>query len=291
VNFLSEKNEIKTKEILKNHAFHFKKKWGQNFIFDNNILKKITEAAQVAPGDRVVEIGPGAGTLTKELLQKGAHVLAVEIDKTLIPILEETFKETDLVIVQSDVLKTDLDELTVAKGFQWPYKVVANLPYYITTPLIMYLLENEYHIEDIVVMVQKEVADRFTAIPGTKEYGAVTLAVQYYSQPEILLNIPRFIFKPVPEVDSALIRLKPRGMSPVQVDDKELMVALIKGAFGQRRKTLLNSLASVTPPLDKELIREILTEAGIDANCRGEVLGLADFAQIANHWRAKINRN
>lgn len=281
---LPEEVKIKMRDILKEQGFHYKKKWGQNFIFDNNLLKRIVEAAGVVSGDRVVEIGPGAGTLTNELIKKSAQILVVEIDPTLIPILEDVLQDDNVVIVQGDALKINMDELTKANGFQWPYKVVANLPYYITTPLIMGLLESKYQIEDIVVMVQKEVADRLTASPDTKEYGAVTIAVRYYSQPEVLFNIPRQVFRPIPEVDSALIRLKPRKIPPVQVQDEKLMFRIIKGAFGQRRKTLLNSLLSVKPEMKKEDIKKILEKAGINSNTRGEALSLEQFAEIANLW-------
>ncbi|MDD2402145.1 MAG: 16S rRNA (adenine(1518)-N(6)/adenine(1519)-N(6))-dimethyltransferase RsmA [Clostridia bacterium] len=281
---MPEEVKIKMRDILKEQGFHYKKKWGQNFIFDNNLLKRIVEAAGVVSGDRVVEIGPGAGTLTNELIKKSAQILVVEIDPTLIPILEDVLQDDNVVIVQGDALKINMDELTKANGFQWPYKVVANLPYYITTPLIMGLLESKYQIEDIVVMVQKEVADRLTASPDTKEYGAVTIAVRYYSQPEVLFNIPRQVFRPIPEVDSALIRLKPRKIPPVQVQDEKLMFRIIKGAFGQRRKTLLNSLLSVKPEMKKEDIKKILEKAGINSNTRGEALSLEQFAEIANLW-------
>lgn len=284
---MSEKVEIKAKDILNSQGFHFKKKWGQNFIFDLNLLKRIVAEAGVSAGDRVVEIGPGAGTLTRELLEKGARVLAIEIDQALLPVLEEVLKGTTGIVVQGDALKMNLDQVTAAAGLEQPYKVVANLPYYITTPLIMNLLENKYQIEDIVVMVQKEVAERLTAIPGTKEYGAITVAVQYYSQPKILFNIPRHLFRPIPEVDSALIRLKPRKSAPVQVQNEQTLFNIIKGAFGQRRKTLLNSLLAVEPGLTKIEIKELLEKAGIDQQMRGEVLSLEQFALLANFWPVK----
>lgn len=276
--------ERKTSKVLKEQGFHFKKKWGQNFIFDQNLLQKIVREAGIEPGDRVVEIGPGAGTLTRELLAQGARVLAVEIDPALLPILEDLLQGEDIVLVQGDALQVKLDELTRTHDFAWPYKVVANLPYYIITPLVMKLLEKEKQIEDIVVMMQKEVAERMTALPGTKEYGAITLAVQYYAEAQILFPVSRQLFRPVPEVDSLVLRLRPRQAPPVIVQDQELMFKLIKAAFGQRRKTLLNSLSAVQPQLEKEIIREILGKAGIDCHARGEVLSLAEFAQLANLW-------
>ena len=274
----------KISEFLRKQNFRFKKKWGQNFIFDQNLLERLVREAGIKPGDQVVEIGPGAGTLTRELLSQGARVLAVEIDATLLPILEEVLPKEHLVLVQGDALKVKLDELTQAHGLSWPYKVVANLPYYIITPLVMKLLEEEQQIEDIVVMMQKEVAERFTATPGTKEYGAITLAVQYYAEAQLLFPVSRQMFRPVPEVDSLVLRLKPRQEPPAEVRDKGLLFKIIRAAFGQRRKTLLNSLSAVQPGLEKENIRLILGKAGIDCQARGEVLSLEQFGHLTDLW-------
>jgi len=275
---------VKIRDVLREQDFHFKKRWGQNFIFDLNLLRRIVDQAGIGAGDRVVEIGPGAGTLTRELLEKGAQVLAIEIDPALLPVLEKVLEGTKGIVVQGDALKMNFDEMVDAYGLEHPYKVVANLPYYITTPLIMSLLENRYHIEDIVVMVQKEVAERLTASPGTKEYGAVTLAVEYYAEAEILFPISRQLFRPIPEVDSALIRLKPRETPIIQVCDGELLFKIIKAAFGQRRKTLVNSLAAIEVGLVKTKIVEVLAKGGIDQRTRGEALSLAQFAQLTNLW-------
>jgi 16S rRNA (adenine1518-N6/adenine1519-N6)-dimethyltransferase len=275
---------VKIRDVLREQDFHFKKRWGQNFIFDLNLLRRIVAEAGIEAGDRVVEIGPGAGTLTRELLEKGAQVLAVEIDPALLPVLEKVLGGTKGIVVQGDALKTNFDQMTAAYGLEHPYKVVANLPYYITTPLIMRLLENRYQIEDIVVMVQKEVAERLTASPGTKEYGAVTLAVEYHAEAEILFPISRRLFQPVPEVDSALLRLKPRKVPLVQVCDEQLLFKIIKAAFGQRRKTLVNSLTAMEAGLAKMEIVEVLANAGIEPHTRGEALSLAQFAQLTNLW-------
>lgn len=275
---------VKIRDVLREQDFHFKKRWGQNFIFDLNLLRRIVAEAGIGAGDSVVEIGPGAGTLTRELLEKGAQVLAIEIDPALFPVLEKVLEGTKGIVVQGDALKINFDEMAAAYGLEHPYKVVANLPYYITTPLIMSLLENRYHIEDIVVMVQKEVAERLTASPGTKEYGAVTLAVEYYAEAVILFPVSRQLFRPIPEVDSALLRLKPRKAPLVQVCDEELLFRIIKAAFGQRRKTLVNSLAAIEVGLVKIKIMEVLENAGIDQRTRGEALSLAQFAQLTNLW-------
>jgi len=280
--------DVKTMDLLKKRGFRFKKKWGQNFLLDKNLLKKIVHTARITPGDRVVDIGAGAGTLTRELVEAGARVLAVEIDADLIPILRETLEGTDVRIVQGDILKMDLDELTGRHGLAWPYKVVANLPYYITTPILMNLLENEYHLELLVIMVQWEVAERLIAEPGTKAYGAVTLAVQHYCEIEGVFKVPRRLFTPPPDVDSAVIRLKRRAGRPFDVRDERLMFRIIRAAFGQRRKTISNALLKVSPEIDREGLHAILDRCGIDPRRRGETLSLREFAALANCWQEEL---
>lgn len=273
--------------LLKKHGFNYKKRLGQNFIFDRNLLKRIVQAADIKPGDQVVEIGPGAGTLTKELAESGAEVIAVEIDRSLLPVLQEVLKGYKVHVVQGDILKLDLNQIIKQYNFREPYKIVANLPYYITTPVIMHLLEKQYDIDQIVIMVQLEVAERLTADPGGKEYGAITLPVQYYTEPKILFRVPKRMFTPAPAVESAVLSLKKRKTPPVDVYNSELMFKLIKGAFGQRRKTLLNALSSVNPPLSREEISIVLEAVGINKERRGETLSLEEYARLANCWNEK----
>lgn len=279
---MTEGKSVKT--ILKEENFIFKKKFGQNFITDPGLINKIVKAGDVKPGDVVVEIGPGAGTLTKGLLEASCRVLAVEIDKDLIPILRRTLVGFDNIkIVNQDVMKVDLDQLVKENfGYDGAYKVVANLPYYITTPIIMKLLEHKHNIERITIMVQKEVAERLVSTAGTKDYGAITLAVNYYSKPQIAFKVPRQAFIPQPEVDSAVITLDVYDKPPVACDNPKLLFKLIKAAFQQRRKTLNNALSSLE--LKKEKVGEILNVASIDGQRRGETLSLEDFAMLANVW-------
>lgn len=277
-------DKISVKQILKRHDFHFKRKWGQNFIYDSNLLQRIVTAAEIQPGDGVIEIGAGAGTLTRALAEAGAQVVALEIDQALLPILAEQLQGLAVQIVHADVLKTDLDALALEQGLKKPYKVVANLPYYITTPIIMEMLEKKYSFERLVVMVQWEVAQRLTAGPGTKDFGAITLAIDYYTEAKILFKVPRQVFNPAPEVDSAVISLQKRAKPPVDVYNSVLMFKLIKAAFGQRRKTLLNALSAVGLGLDKDTIAQRLMQAGIDGQRRGETLSLEEYARLTNIW-------
>ncbi len=284
MNKLTQIENNKVLDILKKNNFRFKKKWGQNFITDKNLLHKIVQAAQIKPDDEVIEIGPGAGTLTKALAEAEARVLAVEIDTDLIPVLKENLAGLNVEIIQGDILQQNLDELACAKKFSLPYKIVANLPYYITTPIIMDILENKYNFELMTIMVQWEVAERLTAHPGKKEYGAITLAMEYYCQAEIVCKVSRHLFKPTPNVDSAVLVLKRRLEPTVHVYNEELMFKIIKAAFGQRRKTLLNALGNVQDTRDKTQISKILEKSGINPQRRGETLTLQEFSNLANTW-------
>ena len=275
----------KTIEILNKYHFVFQKKFGQNFLIDTHVLDKIIRAAEITKEDLVLEIGPGIGTLTQYLCENAGSVIAVEIDRMLIPILkEDTLSEYDNVeIINDDILKVDIKKLVEEKNGGRPIKVVANLPYYITTPIVMSLLEQELPIDSITVMVQKEVAERMQASPGTKDYGALSLAVQYRADTYIAANVPPNCFMPRPAVGSCVIRLKKKNEPPVSVKSPELMFKLIRAAFNQRRKTLLNALAnSAEVPFDKEKILEAITKAGLMENIRGEVLGLKEFAQLSD---------
>ncbi len=269
-------------QIINEHNFSVQKKYGQNFLVDANILEGIVDAADVTKADTVLEIGPGMGSLTQYLLEAADHVIAVEVDKMLIPILKDNLKAYDnLTLIHGDVLKLDLDE--ILKGQR--VKVVANLPYYITTPIVMELLEKQENIESITVMVQKEVAQRMQEGPGSKSYGALSLAVQYYSKPEIVLNVSKHCFLPKPDVDSAVIRLsiyEPEER-PVKVGDPAFMFRLIRAAFNQRRKTLLNALANdAGTKIPKEKTTKALQKMGKADTVRGEALTLSEFAQLAD---------
>jgi len=273
------------KKLLKKHNFYYKKKWGQNFIFDSNLLAKIARAAAIVPGDKVMEIGAGIGTLTRELLTSGAEVIAIEIDPALCVLLEKLMVDEAVVLIQGDVLKLNLTELAARYGWQGDYKVVANLPYYLTTPLLIKLLEEAINSQIMVLMMQKEVAARLKAKPGTKAYGALTLKVQYHACVEILFTVPRDVFQPVPRVDSCLVHLRRRKKPPVEVRDEQLLFKIVKAAFGQRRKILLNSLLTVEPTLTKPRLHDILLKAAINPSQRGEELSLEQFAALANCWQ------
>lgn len=274
----------KTKEIIEANRFAFKKNFGQNFLIDSNILDNIAACAGVTKEDCVLEIGPGIGSLTQVLAENAGQVVAVEIDNTLIPILKQTLEDYDNIeILNQDILKTDIDAIIREKNDGRPIKVVANLPYYITTPIIMGLFESGVPIDNITVMVQKEVADRMQVGPGSKDYGALSLAVQYYAEPYIVANVPPNCFIPRPNVGSAVIRLTRHQTPPVEVKDRELMFKLIRASFNQRRKTLLNGLNN-SPELSfgKEQIAAAIEQLGVPAAVRGEALTLEQFARLSD---------
>ena len=274
----------RTIEIIKKYDFAFQKKFGQNFLIDQRVLDKIVAAADVGPDDCVLEIGPGIGTLTRCLAEAAGQVIAVEIDKNLIPILGDVLSEYDnITVINEDILKVDIQALVDEKNGGKPIKVVANLPYYITTPIIMGLFESHVPIDNITVMVQKEVADRMQVGPGTKDYGALSLAVQYYAEPYIVANVPQNCFIPRPNVGSAVIRLTRHKEKPVTVKDEQHMFRLIRAAFNQRRKTLQNALHNMPElNLSKEQVVKALQEMGLSETIRGEKLTLEDFARLSD---------
>lgn len=284
-------NPQNTIEILKKYNFSFQKKFGQNFLIDTHVLDKIIAAAEITKDDFVLEIGPGIGTMTQYLAESAGKVTAVEIDKSLIPVLEDTLKEyQNVTIINEDVLKLDLNDLVLKENGGRPIKVVANLPYYITTPIIMGLFEKHVPLESITVMVQKEVADRMQVGPGTKDYGALSLAVQYYAKPYIVANVPPNCFMPRPKVGSAVIRLTVHQEPPVHVEDEKLMFGIIRASFNQRRKTLANGLKnSAELNLSREVIVECIEELGKGPGIRGEALTLEEFAMLSNSIYHKIN--
>lgn len=277
-------NPKQTIEIIQKYNFAFQKKFGQNFLIDTHVLDKIIAAANVTKEDTVLEIGPGIGTMTQRLAEAAGRVFAVEIDTNLIPILNETLGDCENVtVINEDILKVDIKKLTEEGGQGRPVKVVANLPYYITTPIIMGLFESHVPVESITVMVQKEVADRMQADPGNKNYGALSLAVQYYAEPYIVANVPPNCFMPRPNVGSAVIRLDVHKDPAVKVKDESLMFGIIRASFNQRRKTLQNSI-SHDPKLgiDKDMVATVLEEMGLSATVRGEALSLAQFAEFTD---------
>ncbi|MDD3368604.1 MAG: 16S rRNA (adenine(1518)-N(6)/adenine(1519)-N(6))-dimethyltransferase RsmA [Lachnospiraceae bacterium] len=277
-------NPNNTVEILQKYHFNFQKKYGQNFLIDTHVLDRIIESADITKDDCVLEIGPGIGTMTQYLAENAREVVAVEIDKALIPILEDTLADYDNVtIINQDILKVDIMQIAQEKNGGNPIKVVANLPYYITTPIIMGLFESHVPLQSITVMVQKEVADRMQVGPGTKDYGALSLAVQYYAKPEIVANVPANCFMPRPNVDSAVIRLNRYEVPPVTVKNEQLMFALIRASFNQRRKTLVNGLNNAAGlPYGKETVIKALQALDINPQIRGEALTLEQFAALAN---------
>lgn len=270
--------------VLQKYNFNFQKKFGQNFLIDTHVLDKIIASAEVGKDDCVLEIGPGIGTMTQYLAENAREVVAVEIDKALIPILEDTLSEYDNVtVINEDILKVNINKIVEEKNNGQPIKVVANLPYYITTPIIMGLFESHVPLKSITIMVQKEVADRMQVGPGTKDYGALSLAVQYYAKPEIVANVPPNCFMPRPNVGSAVIRLTRYEKPPVEAEDEKYMFSIIRASFNQRRKTLINGLLNAgNLGVTKEDILEVLEEMGLSATIRGEALTLEQFAEFSN---------
>lgn len=273
-----------TIEVLQKYQFNFQKKFGQNFLIDSSVLDRIVSAAEIGKDDCVLEIGPGIGTMTQYLAESAREVIAVEIDKNLVPILEDTLSEYENVsVINDDILKVDINRIVREQNGGKPIKVVANLPYYITTPIILGLFENHVPLDSITVMVQKEVADRMQVGPGTKDYGALSLAVQYYARPEIVANVPPNCFIPRPNVSSAVIRLTRYEEPPVRVGDEKKMFALIRASFNQRRKTLANSLSNAPGlGLTRQHVTEVLDKMQLSPTIRGEALTLEQFAELSD---------
>ncbi|MBR6897067.1 MAG: 16S rRNA (adenine(1518)-N(6)/adenine(1519)-N(6))-dimethyltransferase RsmA [Lachnospiraceae bacterium] len=272
-----------TIEILRKYDLKFEKKFGQNFLIDAHVIGRMIEGAQITREDTVIEIGPGIGTLTQFLAQSARRVISVEIDNKLIPVLGETLSEFDNTeVINADVMKLDIAQLLSDRGITGPVKVVANLPYYITTPIIMGLLEGGYPFKSITVMIQKEVARRIQAGPGTKDYGALSLAAGFYAKPYIVANVPANCFMPRPNVDSAVIRLTLYDEKPVQPKDEKLMFALIKAAFAQRRKTLANAVVNAGSGFTREDVEGALSQMGLPADIRGEKLDAGQFARLSD---------
>jgi len=276
-------------QIIEKYNFHFQKNFGQNFLIDGNIVNKIVDAAEVSKEDVVLEIGAGIGTLTSALAERVNRVIVIEIDKNLIPILNDTlggYSNVDIVL--GNALKMDFDDLVYEKTGgqsdrgQEPYKIVANLPYYITTPLVMHALESHFNASLMVFMVQKEVAERMVASPGRKDYGALTLGVNYYSEPKMIVRVPKKVFMPQPEVESMVVRLNRREQPPVRVDDEGTFFRVVRAAFGQRRKTLGNALTGIVEGMDKNGVSVLLSSLGIDPGRRGETLSFGEYARITN---------
>lgn len=272
-----------TIEILKKYNFSFQKKFGQNFLIDTHVLEKIIEESEITSDDCVLEIGPGIGTMTQYLAENAKKVIAVEIDKALIPILSDTLSAYENVsVINDDILKVDIQKLCDEYNEGKPIKVVANLPYYITTPIIMGLFESHVPLKSITIMVQKEVAERMQEGPGSKDYGALSLAVQYYAKPEIVANVPPNCFMPRPNVGSAVIKLTRYEVPPVKVDDEQYMFALVRASFNQRRKTLANGLTNGGLGITRDMVTEALGQMGLSDTIRGEALTLEQFAQLSN---------
>lgn len=277
------------KDIMDRYDFKFSKKFGQNFLIDKNIIDGICDGAEITEEDGIIEIGPGIGVLTYEMAQRAGKVISIEIDNSLIPVIEENMSGFDnFRLINEDVLNLDLNELIEKEFKGMNVKVVANLPYYITTPIIMKLLEENLNIDRIVVMVQKEVADRISSSPGNKNYGAITLAVNYYSDAKTILKVPRTVFMPSPNVDSAVLSFDIYKEPPVKAENPELMFKIIKAAFGQRRKTIINAINAANLGISKDRIKEIFEEMDIDVRRRGETFSIAEFAVISDRFNEEI---
>lgn len=282
-------NPAGTIAVLQKYGFNFQKKFGQNFLIDGRILDQIMDAAEITEEDCVLEIGPGIGTMTQLLCERARHVVAVEIDSNLIPILEDTLSSyNNVTVIHGDILKVDIQALVDEYNEGKPIKVVANLPYYITTPIIMGLFESHVPLKSITIMVQKEVADRMKVGPGTKDYGALSLAVQYYAEPKVMVHVPANCFMPRPNVDSTVIRLTRHDHQIVDVEDEKYLFAVIRASFNQRRKTLANGLTNAgNLGVTRELVQETLEEMGLTATVRGEALTLEQFADLSNRLYKK----
>lgn len=283
-------NPAYTMAVLEKHGFHFQKKYGQNFLIDTHILEKIIDAAEITEDDFVLEIGPGIGTMTQYLCERAREVVAVEIDANLIPVLADTLSAYDNVtVIQQDILKMDIRALAEEKNGGRPVKVVANLPYYITTPIVMGLFESHVPLASVTIMVQKEVADRMQVGPGSKDYGALSLAVQYYAKPEVVAVVPPTCFVPRPKVASSVIRLTCHEKPPVEAEDEAFLFAVIRASFNQRRKTLVNGLNNAPQiPVSREDITECVRLLGHGESVRGETLTLEEFARLSNLLKSKM---
>lgn len=283
----------KTKEVLQKHGFSFKKSLGQNFIVDSNILENIVEKAGVHSNSGVIEIGPGIGALTEQLAKKAKKVLAFEIDQRLLPILEDSLKDYPVQIIHQDILKADVQkEIDSYLSECQDLKIVANLPYYITTPILMKLLMDKLPVSSITVMIQKEVAERMAAKPNSKAYGSLSIAVQYYTEAKVVMTVPKNVFVPPPNVDSAILHLNLREQPPVEVADEDLFFDLVRASFAQRRKTLNNNLSNYFKgKLDKDTIQETLKKAQVDPTRRGESLTMGEFANVTNAFKETLEQN
>lgn len=280
------------KYIMEKYGFRFSKSLGQNFIIDSNVLDRILEGSELSETDFILEIGPGIGVMTQMLCENCEKVVAVEIDSALIPVLEETVGEfKNLKVIHKDVLKLDLKALFESEFKEKKPKLIANLPYYVTTPIIMKFLEERVPVSDLIVMIQKEVADRMMAIPSTKAYGALSVAVQYFTEPSIVTTVSRGSFMPMPNVDSSVIRLKVRENPPVILESEEIFFKTIKDAFGKRRKTLLNALSSGILGINKDQARIALAASDLAENLRGEALDISQFATLSNEIFKVIKKN